>query len=102
MFLYSLLMVLYCIVCFLLVPIILIQKGKSSMGIGSFGGSNQMLFGGSGGQDVFQKITWVLGALFMFGSLTLSLMKSRQIQHFGYTAPRSGTSQKQATENLPN
>ena len=63
-------------VCLLLVLIILIQKGKGGIGLGSLGGSNLMLFGGSGGQDIFQKITWVLGALFMGGSLILSIMKT--------------------------
>jgi preprotein translocase subunit SecG len=89
MFLYALLMTVYFIICFFLVLIILIQKGKSNMGIGSFGGSSQMLFGGSGGQDIFQKITWVLGTLFMLGSLILALMKSQQIQHLPYITPRS-------------
>jgi preprotein translocase subunit SecG len=89
MFLYALLMVVYFINSIVLVLMILIQKGKSSMGIGSFGGGNQMLFGGSGGQDIFQKVTWVLGTIFMVGSLLLALMKSQQIQHLPYVAPRS-------------
>lgn len=61
----------------LLVLFILIQKGKGDMGLGAFGGGAQTLFGGSGGQDIFQKITWVLGGLFMAGSLGLSIMKSK-------------------------
>jgi protein translocase SecG subunit len=70
----------------------MVQKGKSSMGLGTLGGGTQLLFGGSGGQDLFQKITWVLGALFMISSLTLALMKSTQRQTFqyvktNYTAP---------------
>lgn len=48
------------------------------MGLGNMGGGAQMLFGGSGGQDVFQKITWGLGALFMAGSLMLAIMKTSQ------------------------
>lgn len=46
------------------------------MGVGAFGGSSQLLFGGSGGQDLMQKITWALVALLMVSSLVLSLMKS--------------------------
>ena len=64
------------ILCPFLILLILIQQGKSSMGLGGLGGGTQMLFGGSGGQDIFQKTTWVLGALFMIGSLVLALMKS--------------------------
>ena len=47
------------------------------MGLGALGGGAQTLFGGSGGQDLFQKITWVLGGIFMAGSLGLSILKSR-------------------------
>lgn len=74
--LYGLLLTLFIFVCILLTLIILIQQGKSSMGIGGLGGQTQMLFGGSGGQDIFQKTTWVLGILFMVGSLGLTLHKS--------------------------
>jgi preprotein translocase subunit SecG len=74
--LYSFLVTLFVFLCFLLVLIILVQKSRSSMGLGGLGGGAQMLFGGSGGQDLFQKITWVMVTLFMFGSLVLSLMKS--------------------------
>lgn len=65
----------------------MVQKGKSSMGLGSLGGGAQMLFGGSGGQDIFQKITWVLGAVFMISSLALALMKSREVKLFRYIRP---------------
>lgn len=75
--LYGLLLTFYIITCILLILIILIQKSKSSVGFG-LGTGSQMLFGGSGGQDLFQKITWVLGVSFMAMSLLLSLMKSEQ------------------------
>lgn len=65
----------FIIICLMLLLLILIQKGKSSMGIGNLGGGNQMLFGGTGGQDIFQKTTWVLGLLFMSGSLLLAMAK---------------------------
>lgn len=73
--LYTLLTSLFVLMCPLLILIILVQKGKSSMGLGGMGGGSQMLFGGSGGQDLFQKITWTLGALFMGGSLLLAILK---------------------------
>ncbi len=62
--------------CFALILLVLIQKGKGSMGLGSMGGGTTMLFGGSGGQDFFQKLTWVLGSILMGGSLLLGLLKS--------------------------
>ena len=74
--LYGLLVSLWVINTLLLVLLILIQQGKGSMGLGAMGGGSQMLFGGSGGQDVFQKATWVMGTIFMAGSLILAMMKS--------------------------
>ena len=79
--LYGLLVSGFVFLCLLLIAIILLQKSKSSMGLGGLGGSTQMLFGGSGGQDLFQKITWVLVALFMLSSLSLTLMKTSQTYH---------------------
>lgn len=73
--LYGILVFLFVILCITLILLILIQKGKSSIGLGSLGGGTQLLFGGSGGQDFFQKTTWVLGALFMAGSLFLAILK---------------------------
>ncbi|HBS48047.1 TPA: preprotein translocase subunit SecG [Candidatus Dependentiae bacterium] len=69
------LMILFIIVCFFLAIFIFIQKGKGDLGLGSLGG-NQMLFGGSGGQDFFEKITWTLGSIFILGALGLALLKT--------------------------
>ncbi len=66
---------------FILAFFILLQKGKSSLGLGGMGGGSQMLFGGSGGQELFQKITWVLLALFMAGSLGIAILKSKKHIH---------------------
>lgn len=86
--LYELLLSLFVVVAILLILIIMIQQSKGSMGFGSLGGQAQMLFGGSGGQDMFQKITWVLAAIFMFGSFGLALMKHHQAQSSHYLANR--------------
>ncbi len=87
--LYGILLTFYIFVCILLTIIIMIQKGKGSMGLGSLGGGTQMLFGGGGGQDIFQKITWVLGAIFIFGSFFLSLMRSAESKKFKYVGTNS-------------
>ncbi len=63
----------------IMVLLILVQKGKDSLGLGSLGGGNQMLFGSGGGQDFFQKSTWVLGAILIFGSLGLAIWKTKQM-----------------------
>lgn len=93
--LYGFLVTIYSIVCVLLVLLILAQKGKSSMGLGGLGTGTQLLFGGSGGQDLFQKITWTLASIFMGGSLILALMKSYNTQSF------NATRKAIATEQLP-
>ena len=99
--LFGFLVTLFVFVCLLLVFLILIQQSKSSMGLGSMGGGQQMLFGGSGGQDIFQKITWFLGALFIFGSLTLSIMKSTGSRSARYIG-KSNTTQLPLNEsNFP-
>ena len=90
--LYGLLNTLFVILCFLSVLIILLQKSKGSLGIiGSAGSGAQMLFGGTGGQDIFQKITWTFVALFLSGSLVLAILKNKAVYESRYLseAPQS-------------
>ena len=82
--LYGILLSFYVFSCLLLALLVMIQKSKSSLGLGNIGSSTQMLFGGSGGQDLFQKITWALGFIFMAGALVLGLMKSNQVSESKY------------------
>lgn len=77
MILLTVLSVLFFFLSVLIVLIVLIQRGKGNMGLGNVGGNNQMLFGSSGGQDIFQKITWIFLALFLGGSLILSVVRAR-------------------------
>jgi preprotein translocase subunit SecG len=95
--LYGLLVFFYVLLCIFMVLLILVQKGKSSLGIGTMGGGSQMLFGASGGQDIFQKTTWVMGFLLMSGSLILSLMKSSQAYTSQYISPVSKSAYQAST-----
>jgi len=79
-----------------LVLVIMLQKSKGGIGLTGFGGGAQMLFGGSGGQDLFQKITWVLGFLFMAGSLLLVVVNQK---HSSVLSRRP--MQQQAPINIP-
>lgn len=75
--LYILLNTLFVLLCFFLIFIILLQKGKGGTGLfGNMGNANVKLFGGSGGQDIFQKTTWILAFFFLAGSLVLALMRN--------------------------
>ena len=63
-------------------------------------GGRQMSFGGSGGQGFFEKATWIMGAIFIFGSLGLAILKSKEYRASaleGYTAPASN----KAAQNQP-
>lgn len=80
----GLLSFLFALMCIFLVLIILIQKGKSSLGIYSLSSNAQAMFGGGGGQNIFQKATWVLGAILLFGSLGLSTTKYKQMRTKNY------------------
>ena len=82
--LYGLLNTIFIINAIFLILIIMIQKGKSSMGMGALGGGSQLIFGGGGGQDIFQKTTWVMVTIFMAGSLVLSIMRTRAYQTPSY------------------
>lgn len=99
--LYGLLIIVFLIVAFLLGILILIQQSKGNMGLGSLGGGAQMLFGGSGGQDIFQKATWILGSLFMILSLFLALNKARQVEKSGYLRTDSEHSAPAPMPSLP-
>ena len=78
MFILSLFTVFYGILCLFIVLLVLIQRGKGNMGLGNMGGGNQAIFGSSGGQDIFQKITWICLVLLLGGSLVLSIMRGKQ------------------------
>jgi preprotein translocase subunit SecG len=92
-FMFSLLLTLFVILCILLAIFIFIQQGKGDMGLGGLGQGAQSLFGGSGGQDFFEKTTWVMGALFIFGALGLSMMRTNSNRSRIKTVPM--TSQQQ-------
>lgn len=82
--LYGILLTIFVINALLMGILIMIQKSKSSTGLGNMGGGVQMLFGGSGGQDIFQKLTWIMATIFMLGSVVLGVMKTRQSETSRY------------------
>ena len=89
MFLLSLLTSLYGFLCVLIIITVLYQRGKGNMGLGNTGGTNQALFGSSGGQDIFQKATWIFCTLLLAGSLVLSIVKGKNSISAGRFNPRS-------------
>jgi preprotein translocase subunit SecG len=67
--------VVFVILCALLVIIILLQSDKSA-GMGILGGGSSQSAFGSSTADIITKITTVLVALFMLGSLGLAILES--------------------------
>jgi preprotein translocase subunit SecG len=68
--------VFFVILCVLIVIIVLLQSDKSA-GMGVLGGSSQSAFGSSTA-DVITKITAVMVAIYMLGSLGLSALQSNR------------------------
>jgi preprotein translocase subunit SecG len=76
--LYYLLVTVYVIVCGLLVITILLQQGKGGDIASAFGGgSSQAVFGARSGATLLTRVTWVLSALFIVGSLALTVIGTR-------------------------
>ena len=73
----SVVTVVFAIICVLLVLIILLQSDKSA-GMGILGGAGQSTFGSSTA-DIITKVTAVMVAIFMVGSLGLSILESKRI-----------------------
>lgn len=78
-----------------LVIAVLLQSGKGAEVSASFGGSSQTVFGSSGGANFFQKLTYVLAAIFMVTSLTLTILPSKVKKSVfeGYTPPPAATTE---------
>lgn len=99
----GLLSFLFSLVCLLTILLILIQKGKSSLGMGNIASNNQMLFGGSGGQDFFQKLTWVFGAILILGSLGLALLRTKAfLSHSKYITQTTPVEATKAVQDMVN
>ncbi len=84
----------------LLVIAVLLQSGKGAEISATFGGSSQTVFGSSGGQNFFQKLTYALAAVFMITSLTLTILpgKTKKSVFEGFTPPPADTTTTTAPE----
>jgi preprotein translocase subunit SecG len=66
------------IVCLFLVIVVLLQSGKAADLAGAFGGmGSQTAFGPRGSATVLSKATTIAAAVFMFTSLTLAVLATR-------------------------
>ncbi len=73
---------LFTLVCLLLIGVVLLQPGKGDIAL--FGGGSQTAFGPRGAQKPLERVTFVLGGLFMALAFTFSIP--------GVLLPRSAAS----------
>ena len=74
----STLTVIHVIVCFFLILVVLLQKGKGQdIGSAFGGGGTQTAFGARSGATLLTKLTAVMAAVFMLTSITLTILISR-------------------------
>ena len=70
--------VVYSIVCFLLVSMVLLQRGKDAAG-GLFGSGSSAVLSSHGTTSFLVRATSILGALFFLLSLALGVVINRQV-----------------------
>jgi preprotein translocase subunit SecG len=71
--------ILHVFICLFLIVVVLLQSGKAADLAGAFGGmGSQTAFGPRGAATVLSKATAVAAGLFMFTSLALGILASRQ------------------------
>jgi len=75
---HTLVTVIHCFTCFLIVLLVLLQQGKGAEISASFGGSSQTVFGSSGGANFFVRVTQAAAAVFFVTSLALTILGGQQ------------------------
>lgn len=69
----------FVITCMLMAASILIQQSRGEIGFGAVPSKGtQIVFGGSGGQEFFEKITWALGIIFLSACIAMSYFQSKE------------------------
>jgi preprotein translocase subunit SecG len=75
---YYLFTALFILVCFVLLLVVLMQRGRAGDIASAFGGSSsQTAFGARAGATMLTKLTAVCAVLFMLGALALAIMAQR-------------------------
>ncbi|MDE3180426.1 MAG: preprotein translocase subunit SecG [Acidobacteriota bacterium] len=73
----GLVLALHIIICLLIMLVVLIQGGENVDITAAFGGVSQAAFGPRGTVSTLAKATWVLGAIFIATSITLTVWGSK-------------------------
>ena len=96
--------IIHIIVCFALIIIVLLQKGKGADMGAAFGGSSQAVFGGAGASSFLSKVTTAAAIIFMITSLLLTTMGKGQHKSImeGAKVPASQEQSAPAGTGQPN
>jgi preprotein translocase subunit SecG len=100
----GLVMAVHILVTLLLVLVVLIQGGENVDITAAFGGVSQAAFGPRGTVSTLARVTWVLGGIFMFTSITLSVWAGRAGSGSvlrSTSAPKSAPAPKPAAPKTP-
>lgn len=84
----------YVLICLLILLVVLIQGGENVDITAAFGGVSQAAFGPRGTVSTLEKMTWVLGGLFLALSIFLTVWTTKApassvLQHSSRPAPVS-------------
>ncbi len=71
---YTIIVVIHLMVCFILIGVVLLQAGKGAEMGAAFGGSSQTIFGSRGSATFLSKLTVGAAVIFMVTSLSLSIL----------------------------
>ena len=75
---YTFIIVIHVIVCFLMIAAILLQGGKGAEIGAAFGGSSQTVFGSRGPTNFLSKVTIAAAVIFMLTSLSLGYFAKQE------------------------
>jgi preprotein translocase subunit SecG len=89
---HALVVIAYVLVSVLILLVVLIQGGENVDITAAFGGVSQAAFGPRGTVSTLEKMTWVLGGLFLVLAITLTVWTSKPqtnsvLQHASRPAP---------------
>jgi preprotein translocase subunit SecG len=107
---HALVVSLYILVSLLILLVVLIQGGENVDITAAFGGVSQAAFGPRGTVSTLEKMTWVLGGLFLILAIALTVWSSKPqvnsvLQHASRPAPAASPkapAKKSPTPTPPN
>jgi protein translocase SecG subunit len=71
----------FCFVALLVIFFVSMQKSQGGIFGGQSSQDSTIVFGGSGGSEFMQRVTWTLGFILILGTLFLSIYRTRLYQN---------------------